>query len=344
MENISDINIKSSEILQSPNELSNLIQITEKEKKFVYNSRKIVENIINGTDKRKIFIIGPCSIHDSRVALDYAYYLKSLINKFPNIFFIMRVYFEKPRTSVGWKGYIYDPHLNDTNNIRDGLVLSRTLLKNITALEIPIATEFLDAIIPQYLSEYVTWVAIGARTTESQVHRQLASGLSMPVGFKNGTLGNTDIMVNALKACYNSHCFLGTDKNGNICRIETSGNKNCHSILRGGKNGPNYSIENVSKLTKELLDNNVSDKIIIDASHGNSNKKCTDQIKVLMESRKTIKEYPNVIGFMIESNIEEGNQPLTTPLKYGVSITDECLSIKQTDKLINEFYNSCLNI
>jgi 3-deoxy-7-phosphoheptulonate synthase len=333
---ITDVNIKTKRIVDTPKELTSKIPITSEEALFVEQSRQIVRDILDGKDERKILIVGPCSIHNIDVAIDYAHQLITIIDANPHLYIMMRVYFEKPRTSVGWKGFIYDPDLDGTNNINVGLFMARRLLKTITKLKIPIATEFLDSIIPQYLSDYVSWVAIGARTTESQVHRQLASGLSAPVGFKNGTLGNTDIMVNALKACQSSHCFMGVDNDGHICQIETSGNRYCHSILRGGKSGPNYYTENIAKLTQELNDAKVSNKILIDASHGNSGSNAQRQNLVINNSIPTLKMYKNVIGFMVESNIHGGRQNLSSNLEYGVSITDECLSLDETRLLVNK--------
>jgi 3-deoxy-7-phosphoheptulonate synthase len=333
---ISDINVSVKRPIDTPNELDSKLPLTSEEADFVTQSRQVVQNVLDGKDKRKIVIVGPCSIHCIDAALEYAISLVQIIRDNPNIYFLMRVYFEKPRTSVGWKGFIYDPYLDGSNKIYHGLYTARKLLKDITALGVPVATEFLDSIIPQYLADYVAWVAIGARTTESQVHRQLASGLSAPVGFKNGTLGNTDVMVNALKACCSSHCFMGIDLDGHICQIETNGNKYCHSILRGGQNGPNYYIENVAKLTKELEKAGVSNKIMIDASHGNALSCAENQKIVISGSYNTLKRYDNVIGFMVESNINGGKQVLSETLRYGVSITDECLSLDETKKMLEE--------
>lgn len=331
-------------------QISNIIKphiIKKKESidmKLLYNItkyRNTISNIINGTDKRLLIIVGPCSIHNYNEAIDYAKKLVILQNKYKNrLYIVMRVYFEKPKTTIGWKGLIYDPYLNNSCSINDGILLARKILVSITSLGLPIGSEFLDVFLPQYYADLVSWGAIGARTTESMIHRQLASGLSMPIGFKNGTSGNIDIAINAIITASKPHTFLGIDTKGIVSRIQTKGNNNLHIILRGGKDKPNYYIKDVNNAIKCLRQKDVNMRLMIDLSHGNSNKKCNNQLFSCTSVCNQLKNNNNIIGVMIESNINEGNQKLSNNLKYGVSITDECVSIATTDIMLNKLYNS----
>lgn len=300
---------------------------------FINESRKTIENILSGKDNRMLVIVGPCSIHNYDQAIEYAKKLHE--GKYENLYIVMRVYFEKPRTCLGWKGLIYDPYLDNSNKIPDGLLIARKLLIELTKMEIPIGLEFLDTITPQYLADLVSWGAIGARTSESQVHRHLASGLSMPIGFKNLTDGNVIKAIEGAKSASYPQAFLGIDENGQSSLIETIGNQFTHIILRGGIT-PNYN-EDTVKNVSELLENNLNNnKIIIDCSHDNSEKNYKRQGLVAVYTRRLhlTKKYP-ICGIMIESNINEGNQKISTDLLYGVSVTDSCINIEDTFYLLN---------
>jgi len=302
--------------------------------------RQTIRNILNGSDKRLIVVVGPCSIHNITEALDYAKKLKVMQEMYQNkLFLIMRVYFEKPRTTVGWKGLINDPDMDNSCKINKGLMLSRSLMVQIAEMGIPIGCEFLDTISPQFYSDLVSWGAIGARTTESQCHRQLASGMSMPVGFKNGTSGNTQIAVDAVKSSRHEHTFLGINMENNSCIIKTKGNNDTHIILRGGRDGPNYEESYIKDLENKLIQNSLNSSVIVDCSHGNSMKQfkrqelvAEDIVQQLQKNNKIIK------GIMIESNINEGRQDITLNLKYGVSVTDGCISINKTNEILNNLY------
>ena len=333
-----NININSIEPIYSPNIIKNKLLLNNETYLKIIEWRNIVSNIVNGKDNRLIVVVGPCSIHDPIAAIEYAHYLVKMKEKFKNeIFIIMRVYFEKPRTTVGWKGLINDPNLNDTFMINKGLEVARKLLIEINELGIPVGCEFLDVFTPQYYSDLVTWGAIGARTTESQVHRELASGLSMPIGFKNGTSGSLDIAVDAVVSSNNSHCFLGINEDGVVSIVTTKGNINSHIILRGGSSGVNFDHVSLMHL-KKLIKNKVNTKVLIDCSHGNSGKIYTNQPIVL---ETIMSQYDNgediVVGIMIESNLKEGNQTLKHgyKLEYGKSITDACVGIDTTTLMLN---------
>lgn len=302
--------------------------------------RTTIKNIISGKDNRKLAIIGPCSIHDYEAALDYATQLAQIAEKVKDkIFIVMRTYFEKPRTTIGWKGFINDPEIDNSFNINRGLYLCRKLLIEINSLGLPVGCEFLNTISPQYFSELVSWGSIGARTVESQLHRQLASGLSMPIGFKNATSGDIEVALNAIESSSHRHVFFGIDKENRAVRIRTKGNDYTHLILRGGKNLPNYEEHIVNNIPENI-------KIIIDCSHGNSQKNYLNQYSVLnyILQKYINSEYQNVIGFMLESNIHSGNQKIKPSidikdsLEYGISITDSCISILDTEKILFTFY------
>ena len=343
---MNNINVNRIKKLCTPYELKNDINIDYDDRIFINNSRTIINNILKGTDDRKLVIVGPCSIHNFDLALDYANHIKKMQADFPNIFIVMRAYFEKPRTIKGWKGFLYDPELDGSNNIHKGLEFTRKLLLKITKLKIPIATEFLDTIIPQYIDDLISWGCIGARTVESQLHIQLASGLSIAIGYKNRTDGNIDIATNAILSSLSPHSFMGIDINGSASVIDTSGNDNYCIVLRGGDKGSNFTKDNI-KITEDILEkNNLRKSIIVDVSHDNSiidgKKVYSQQINNVKLIRKYwLNNIHSIKGIMIESNIYGGKQVISDNLKYGVSITDGCISIIDTYKLlesINEKY------
>lgn len=338
-----NININSIESIYSPLNIKNELSISDDLSNQIIDWRKNVEDIISGKDNRIIIIVGPCSIHDPKAALEYGKYLNEIQKKFKKeIFILMRVYFEKPRTTIGWKGLINDPYLNDTYKINDGLRIARNLLIDINKMGIPVACEFLDVFTPQYYADLVTWGAIGARTTESQLHRQLASGLSMPIGFKNGTGGSLDIAVDAVVSSQYPHSFLGINESGQASIVSTKGNKSTHIILRGGKTGANFDHVSVSNL-KKLMSDKISNKVIIDCSHGNSGKLHTNQPIVLDAIMSQFENGEDIIaGAMIESNIVEGSQKLgdLNRLVYGKSITDACVGLETTTQMLQRVANS----
>ncbi|HCG91500.1 MAG TPA: 3-deoxy-7-phosphoheptulonate synthase [Dehalococcoidia bacterium] len=334
-----DINILSTEPLITPAQLLNKYPVTEQAAATVLSGRQQVKDILEGKDDRLIVITGPCSIHDEGLALDYTEKLVELSDQVKDeLLVIMRVYFEKPRTTVGWKGLLYDPKLNDSFDIEEGLSLARSILLKVADMGMYAGTEFLDPIVPQYLADLVSWGTIGARTTESQIHRQMASGLSMPVGFKNGTDGNTQIAVDAVVSSRSPHGFLGLDKDGQTAIVKTNGNPNGHLVLRGGSTGPNYSATYVADAKKQLEGAGVTPNIIVDCSHGNSNKDHRNQgmaFKEVVSQRAG--GNASVVGSMLESNINEGSQKLTenlNDLSYGVSITDACINWDETTELL----------
>ena len=304
-------------------------------------SRKVIEDIISGKDNRLLVIVGPCSIHEYDGAIQYAKFIQSIKDIYQKeLFLIMRVYFEKPRTSVGWKGFINDPHLDNSFDINHGLDLARKLLLEITLLGIPIATEFLESFTPQYISDLISWGAIGARTVESAPHRQLGSGLSMPIGFKNGTGGSIDIAINAIIAAQNPHTFFGINHQGRVARVNSKGNEYSHLILRGGKTGPNYSPESIREAIELLQKAKINNGLIIDCSHGNSEKNHLNQHKVASSIAEQIENGTSLIrGVMIESNLNPGKQSLIfgekDKLKPGISITDACIGIETTIMIFN---------
>lgn len=338
-----NVNIKGSEELITPETIKKLLPASEQSLTHVLESRQIIQDILDNKDRRHFIVIGPCSIHDTKAALDYAKKLQTLSEKVKDLFYlVMRVYFEKPRTTTGWKGLINDPYLDDSFHIEEGLKIARELLIKFTEIGLPTATEALDPITPQYHAEFITWAAIGARTTESQTHREIASGLSMPVGFKNGTDGSLQTAINALKAAKTPHHFLGINQEGKISKFSTKGNPYAHIVLRGGGGKPNYDRKSVAQCEKLLEENKLRKKIVVDCSHANSNKDYRLQPKVLKDCVEQIKEgNQSIVGFMIESNLFEGNQKLPEDpkqLKYGVSITDSCLGWETTEKVILETY------
>ncbi|MBN1797624.1 MAG: 3-deoxy-7-phosphoheptulonate synthase [Spirochaetales bacterium] len=339
MKKIHNINITGITSLISPFELKKEFPMTEANNKTVVESRETITNILNKKDDRLMAIVGPCSIHDTKVALEYAEKLAALKNKLKdNIFIIMRTYFEKPRTTIGWKGLITDPRLDGTYDIATGLKTTRRLLLDITAMGIPCASEMLDPIVPQYIADLISWASIGARTTESQTHREMASGLSMPVGFKNGTSGNLELAVNAMESARHAHSFIGIDQHGKTAVFKTSGNTASHIILRGGRSGPNYYEENVEKAEAAIADLKITPAIVIDCSHANSGKQYSRQQRVLrsiLDQRK--RGRASIVGFMIESNLKSGSQKIPADLNnlvYGQSITDACAGWEETEKML----------
>ena len=341
---ISNLNISNINKLITPNDLLSKYPLTDNIKDFVIKTRNDISNILFKKDNRFLMVVGPCSIHDIEQAKKYGDMLKVISDKVKDkILIVMRVYFEKPRTTVGWKGLINDPDLNNTYNVNKGLELARELLLYLNTIRLPCGCEVLDTITPHYISDLISWGAIGARTTESQVHRQLVSGLSMPVGFKNGTNGNIDICGDAINSAKNKHCFMGINDEGNACVIETRGNFYTHVILRGGKE-PNYRSNNVQNVKELLEKKNINPSIMIDCSHGNSEKDYRNQRWVLKNVMKQITEgETSIIGVMIESNINEGKQDLNYigkhKLSYGVSITDSCINIETTEEFIINTYD-----
>jgi len=333
-----NINISGASDVISPLELQNGIPMSEESKETVVESRSIVKNILNKKDKRMIVVVGPCSIHDPKSAMEYAHKLRQLKDDVKDtLYIIMRVYFEKPRTTIGWKGLINDPALDGSCDINYGLKLARKVLSYITHIGMPTATEVLDPFTPQYLSDLVTWAAIGARTTESQTHREMASGLSMPVGFKNGTNGNLQNAINAMMSARESHDFLGLTMDGHICAVKTKGNPNHHVILRGGEK-PNFDVVSVANAIEMLNHSNLPTQLMVDCSHGNSLKRFELQEKVLESIvNQRVNGNESLIGVMIESHLNEGNQSICKnlkELKYGVSITDACLGWEATERIL----------
>jgi 3-deoxy-7-phosphoheptulonate synthase len=332
-----DLRIIETQELSTPEDVRKELPITELSAKTILNSRKVIEDILDEKDDRIFVVIGPCSIHDPIAAMDYAKKLKKISQEVSeNLFIIMRVYFEKPRTTVGWKGLINDPMLDGSFEINKGIRIGRKLLLDIVDLEIPTGTEYLDLISPQYIADIISWGAIGARTTESQCHRELSSGLSCPVGFKNGTDGNLQITIDAIKAASGAHHFLSVTKEGNSAIFSTSGNPYCHTILRGGSNKVNYDEKSIDDVSARLDKANLPQQIVVDCSHANSLKDHKKQMVVvdnlagqLSNGEKRIK------GLMIESNLVEGNQNINDPdLVYGKSVTDACIGWEDTEKAL----------
>jgi 3-deoxy-7-phosphoheptulonate synthase len=336
-----DLRITDVRPLIPPAILLEEIPITERASDVVATTRQFIADVLRGTDSRLVVVVGPCSIHDPKAALDYAARLKPLADRYRGeLLVVMRSYFEKPRTSVGWKGLINDPDLDESFHINKGLRLARKLLVDINDLGLPTASEFLDTQIPQHVADLTSWVAIGARTTESQVHRELASGLSMPVGFKNTTDGNTQTAVDAVLAARSRHWFPSVTKQGVSAIFQTSGNDTCHVILRGGsRSGPNYDAEHVTRVCAQLAGKGLQDTVMIDCSHGNSNKDHHRQCAVSASVAAQVAAGSwQVFGAMLESHLVEGRQDFVPGCDavYGQSITDACISLAQTEPLLEE--------
>ncbi|CAC9586502.1 3-deoxy-7-phosphoheptulonate synthase [thiotrophic endosymbiont of Bathymodiolus puteoserpentis (Logatchev)] len=344
LQKISNIRITKAESITPPIVYIKRHEVKKSESDFIVDARKTIANIIKGKDKRLLVVVGPCSIHDPKAAIEYGEKLVKLRDELKDdLFIVMRVYFEKPRTTIGWKGLIYDPDLNSSFNMEKGFDLARGLLLDLAKKRLPTATEYLDLITPQYISDLISWGAIGARTTESQTHRELASGLSCPVGFKNGTDGGAQVAIDAVVSASSSHMFWSINKKGMINRYTTSGNPNCHVILRGGKGETNYDSKSVDATAKQLVDSGLSNKLMVDFSHANSEKKFKNQIKVGDDIAKQISTgSEQIFGVMIESHLNEGSQsvgPLKS-LEYGVSITDGCIGWNDTEKLLKTLSKS----
>ena len=338
---LSDLNIDDYQVVITPTELKKELPLPESVRHLVAQSRQTVKDILDGNDHRLFAVVGPCSIHDTDLALEYGKRLKTLANLVSDhIVIIMRVYFEKPRTTVGWKGLINDPHLNGSFDIETGLRKARTLLIQLSEIGLPLATEALDPISPQYLQDTITWTAIGARTTESQTHREMSSGLSSPVGFKNGTDGSLDVAVNAMKSVVSGHAFLGINPQGQVAITKTMGNQYGHVVLRGGGGKPNYDSVSIALCEQALEKAKLPTNIVVDCSHANSNKDHNVQPLVLDNIAHQIKDgNHSICGVMIESNINEGNQSIPddlSQLKYGVSVTDACISWESTEKSLKK--------
>ena len=333
-----DLRIINTQELISPSEIINLLSPSKKGIETIINARNEIKNILNKSLRKFIIVVGPCSIHDVDAAKEYAEKLSELKNTLSkHCLIIMRGYFEKPRTVVGWKGLINDPNLDESFKINDGLKLARQLLIDLSEMNMPCGHEFLDLVSPQYVSDLISWGAIGARTTESQSHRELASGLSCPVGFKNGTDGSIQIAIDAMNAARHSHSFLSVTKEGKSAIFNTAGNEDCHIIHRGGNKGPNYQTSEVKKSCEILESNDMHPNIMIDASHANSKKDYKMQSMVVDDVKvQLLNGEKNIIGVMLESNLVEGNQKINSrdKLKYGQSITDSCIGWQQTEEII----------
>jgi 3-deoxy-7-phosphoheptulonate synthase len=337
---IDNVNVASQERLLSPEEVKSRFPLSPEAKDTVLSGRETVCRILDRQDHRLFVVVGPCSIHDVEAAQDYAQRLQTLAEDVKDSFvLIMRVYFEKPRTTVGWKGLINDPHLDDSFRIEEGLQIARSMLLDFAEMGLPTGTEALDPITPQYISDLITWTAIGARTTESQTHREMASGLSTPVGFKNGTDGSLTVAINALHSAAMAHSFLGINPSGECAVIRTRGNPYGHVVLRGGSQ-PNYDSVTIALCEKELAKNKLPQNIVVDCSHANSNKDPALQALVVNDCVHQILEgNESIVGLMIESNINGGNQSIPedlSKLKYGVSVTDACVDWATTERMLRE--------
>jgi 3-deoxy-7-phosphoheptulonate synthase len=336
-----DVNVQGFAPLPPPAEIVRRLPLSDVVARHVLGARAAIGRVLDGEDRRLLVIVGPCSIHDVAAALEYAGRLRQLVETVRDeLLIVMRVYFEKPRTTVGWKGLIYDPHLDGSNDLATGLFRARELLLHVNELGLSAATEFLEPFVPQYIADLVAWAAIGARTTESQTHRQLASGLSMPVGFKNGTGGSTQMAVDAVLAARTPHSFLGIDYDGRACVVTTRGNPAGHVVLRGGSHGANYHAADVARVCAQLERAGLPERVIVDCSHANSGKDHRRQPVILRDvlAQRTAGD-GRLVGCMLESHLFEGNQPHTgdsEALRYGVSITDACLGWEETADLLRE--------
>ncbi len=343
MQNLYNLNVAALDVLPTPDEIKQRLPLSDVAADTVFQARETVKRILDRQDPRLFVVVGPCSIHDIDAAHDYALRLKTLADEVQDtMFIIMRVYFEKPRTTVGWKGLINDPRMDDTFRIDEGLQIARRLLLDVAELGLPAGTEALDPIIPQYISDLIAWTAIGARTTESQTHREIASGLSMPVGFKNGTNGSLEVAINALQSAAQPHSFLGINQLGQSAVIRTLGNHYGHVVLRGGDR-PNYDSVSIALCEKALRDKKLPANVVVDCSHANSFKDPAMQPLVMRDCTHQIMEgNQSIVGLMIESNLCWGSQSLPadrSQLKYGVSITDACVDWETTEKMLRETHN-----
>ncbi len=338
---VENLNLVSQEVLDSPRDIKAEIPMTDAARETVTSGRQVVRDILDKKDPRLMVVIGPCSIHDVEAAKDYAQRLAKLAEEVKDsLYIVMRVYFEKPRTTVGWKGLINDPHLNDSFKIQEGLRIGRQLLMDVSEMGLPTSTEALDPISPQYMQDLITWSAVGARTTESQTHREMASGLSSAVGFKNGTDGGLTVAINAMESCSSPHRFLGINNDGQVAIIHTTGNPYAHVVLRGGDNKPNYDSVSVTVCEQALEKAGLSTNIMVDCSHANSNKDHELQPLVMDNvANQIIEGNKSIVGIMVESNIGAGNQKMSSNLEdmeYGVSITDKCIDWETTEKTLKD--------
>ena len=333
-----DVRIEQGDELLAPMQVMRELAATERTEKTTFEGRKAVHDILRGADDRLLVVIGPCSIHDYGAAIEYARLLRGERDRHAHdLAIVMRVYFEKPRTTIGWKGFINDPHLNETFDMNEGLRLARKLLLEINELGLACGTEFLDLISPQYIADLIAWGAIGARTTESQTHRQLASGLSCPVGFKNGTDGNIRIAVDAIKAASARHHFISVTKSGHVAVFKTAGNEDCHVILRGGRK-PNYDAASVDQACQDLAGAGLAQHLMVDFSHANASRDYLKQLEVAADvAAQLASGESRIVGVMAESHLNPGRQDLLPgkKLEYGVSITDACLGWADTVKLLD---------
>jgi len=346
---LDNVNVASQEILITPDKLKQDIPLTELAAQTISNGRETINNILDRKDHRIFVVVGPCSIHDVKAAKEYALRLKKLAEEVSDtLVLVMRVYFEKPRTTVGWKGLINDPHLDDSFEIEEGLHIGRQLLMDIAEIGLPTATEALDPISPQYLQDTITWSAIGARTTESQTHREMSSGLSVAIGFKNGTDGNLDVATNALNSVSHPHSFLGINPEGQVAIIRTKGNPYSHIVLRGGGGKPNYDSVNIALCEQQLEKSGLSKNIMVDCSHANSNKDANLQPLVVQDiAHQVLEGNKSIVGLMIESNLNFGNQSIPkdlSELKYGVSVTDACIDWETTEKTLKDMRNKLKDV
>lgn len=343
-------NLKISAItpIIAPADLRQVFPMSDIGREFVSRSRERIKDILHRRDNRLMVVVGPCSIHDPDAAVEYAKRLSGLSRRVQDqLLLVMRVYFEKPRTTVGWKGLINDPDMDGSHHISKGLGIARGLLCKLTDLGVPVANEMLDPITPEYVADLISWGAIGARTTESQTHRELASGLSFPIGFKNGTDGNLQIAIDAMISARAQHSFLGINREGRTSIIQTTGNPDVHIVLRGGSRKPNYSPDDISHTEESLKKNGLFSTIMVDCSHGNSNKDFRKQPEVLEQViNQVISGNSSLSGIMLESNLEEGNQKVSadhSQLKYGVSITDACINWDTTERILLEAHRRLQN-
>ena len=341
---LDNLNVEQQEVLITPEELKAKLPVSESVRLAINGYRETVRNIVDRRESRLLVVVGPCSIHDIAAAKEYAQRLKTLSDEIADqVFIVMRAYFEKPRSTVGWKGLINDPYLDDSFKVAQGLHIGRQLLLDLSEMGLPLATEALDPITPQYLQDLISWSAIGARTTESQTHREMASGLSCPVGFKNGTDGSLGVAINALQSVANPHRFLGISPEGQVSVVHTKGNAHAHIVLRGGSNGPNYSAEHIANCEAALAKLDLTQSIMIDCSHANSNKDHRQQRNVVDAVRAQFDEgNQSITGLMIESHLNAGNQSINNAggLDYGVSITDACIDWQETVELLRDLAGS----
>lgn len=342
---ISDVNVLAQDLLPPPVQLRTDLPLSKTAERTVLQGRRDMQRVLDRRDSRLSIVVGPCSIHDTKAAHEYARKLKALANEVEGtLFLMMRVYFEKPRTTVGWKGFINDPDMDDSFRIEKGVYQARKLLLHLAELGLPAATEALDPIMPQYLSDLISWTAIGARTVESQTHREMASGLSSPVGFKNGTDGTLEVAINALQSVTQPHHFLGINQGGQTTVFRTRGNRYAHIVLRGGGGRQNYDSVSIAKCERELERAGLSVNIMVDCSHGNSNKNPARQPVVAKDClNQILGGNKSIIGLMLESNLNAGNQAIPkdlSELQYGVSVTDGCIDWPTTEELLRGMADS----